>query len=76
MLNKCSVVTKFKQLNSWQEFFLQKYYHPMSFTCALRMCNAAIQKRSTKGQLFKEDDCTFSVYLSLLVYGLDRDSYY
>ena len=33
------------------------------------MRNAAIHQRPTKGQHFKEDDCTVSVNLSLLVYA-------
>ena len=32
------------------------------------MRHAAIQKKSTKGPHFIDDDCTLSVYLSLLVY--------
>ena len=35
----------------------------------MRMRNAAIQARPTKVQPFKEDDCTLSAYLSLLVNG-------
>ena len=34
----------------------------------IRMSNAASQKRSTKGPLFRKDDCTLPVYLYLLVY--------
>ena len=34
------------------------------------MRNAATKKSSKKGPQFKEDDCTSSVYLSLLVNGL------
>ena len=36
------------------------------------MRNAAIQKMFTKGQHFNEDECTLSVYLSLLVNDQDR----
>ena len=32
----------------------------------MRMRNALMQRRSTNGPQFKEDDCTLSAYLSLL----------
>ena len=35
----------------------------MSFICALRMRNAAIQIRSAKGQLFNKDEWALSVLL-------------
>ena len=34
----------------------------------MRMSNAASQKMSTKGPLFRDDDCTLPVYVYLLVY--------
>ena len=37
------------------------------------MRNAATQKRSTKWPHFNEDDCTFSVYLSLVVYDFLKE---
>ena len=61
-----SSLTKINKLNFCQQNF---FYRNITIPClsyALAQCRNP--KRSRKGPHFKEDDCTLSVYLSLLVY--------
>ena len=65
--NKWHWLLKGKIFTMVRDFGKIPTYHPViSCTCALR--NAAIQKRSTKGSQFREDDCTLQVNLFLFEY--------
>ena len=54
------------QLNFCKEFLIHRKIFQIF---QMRMSHAASQKRSTKGPLFREDDCTLPVFIYLLAYG-------